>query len=182
MLANWEDEGVARTDNDTWEITESVGATALGVAAARAAETESENPLISDPFARVFLNAAGDGMWNWFAAPDLPAEIAEAEPDLKPRMQGMVDYMAARTSFFDQFFLDATRAGVREVVILAAGLDSRAWRRAKTAIAPRPTRRCAPSCQNRPAATRPASRGAGRPGHAPGCTSAAHRRPATSKT
>ena len=94
---------MARTDNDTWEITESVGATALGVAAARAAETEGENPLISDPFARVFLNAAGDGMWNWFAAPDLPAEIAEAEPDLKPRMQGMVDYMAARTSFFDQF-------------------------------------------------------------------------------
>jgi methyltransferase (TIGR00027 family) len=122
---------VARTDNDTWEITESVGATALGVAAARAAETESENPLISDPFARVFLNAAGDGMWNWFAAPNLPAEIAEAEPDLKPRMQGMVDYMAARTSFFDQFFLSATRAarsGVQQVVILAAGLDSRAWR------------------------------------------------------
>ncbi len=119
---------MARTDNDTWEITESVGATALGVAAARAAETESENPLISDPFARVFLNAAGDGMWNWFAAPDLPAEIAEAEPDLKPRMQGMVDYMAARTSFFDQFFLDAARSSVHQVVILAAGLDSRAWR------------------------------------------------------
>ncbi len=119
---------MARTDNDTWEITESVGATALGVAAARAAETESENPLISDPFARVFLDAAGEGMWNWFAAPDLPAEIAEAEPDLKPRMQGMVDYMAARTSFFDAFFLDATRAGVPQAVILAAGLDSRAWR------------------------------------------------------
>jgi methyltransferase (TIGR00027 family) len=67
-------------------------------------------------------------MWNWLAASDLPAEIAEAEPDLKPRMQGMVDYMAARTSFFDQFFLDATRAGTRQVVILAAGLDSRSWR------------------------------------------------------
>jgi methyltransferase (TIGR00027 family) len=40
----------------------------------------------------------------------------------------MVDYMAARTSFFDQFFLDATRADVHQVVILAAGLDSRAWR------------------------------------------------------
>jgi methyltransferase (TIGR00027 family) len=119
---------VARTDNDSWDITESVGATALGVAAARAAETESENPLISDPFARVFLNAAGDGMWSWFAAPDLPAEIAEAEPDLEPRMRGMVGYMAARTAFFDKFFLDATRAGVRQVVILAAGLDSRGWR------------------------------------------------------
>ncbi|HSS24413.1 MAG TPA: class I SAM-dependent methyltransferase [Mycobacterium sp.] len=119
---------MARTDNDSWEITESVGTTALGVAAARAAETESESPLISDPFARVFLNAAGDGMWNWFAAPDLPAEITEAEPDLKLRMQGMVDYMASRTAFFDQFFLDATCDGARQVVILAAGLDSRAWR------------------------------------------------------
>ncbi len=119
---------MARTDNDSWEITESVGATALGVAAARAAETESENPLISDPFARVFLQAAGEGMWDWFAAPNLPARIAEIEPDLKPRMQGMVDYMAARTAFFDKFFLDATGAGVRQVVILAAGLDSRAWR------------------------------------------------------
>jgi len=119
---------VARTDNDTWEITESVGATALGVAAARAAETESDNPLISDPFARVFLDAAGDGLWNWFGGPDLPAELVEAQPDLVPRMRGMVDYMAARTSFFDRFFLDATRAGVRQVVILAAGLDSRAWR------------------------------------------------------
>lgn len=119
---------MARTDDDSWEITESVGATALGVAAARAAETDSENPLISDEFARVFLHAAGEGMWNWFAAPNLPAQIAEAEPDLKPRMQGMVDYMAARTAFFDKFFTDATAAGARQVVILAAGLDSRAWR------------------------------------------------------
>lgn len=46
-------------------------------------------------------------MWDWFAAPNLPAQIAELEPDLKPRMQGMVDYMAARTAFFDRFFLDA---------------------------------------------------------------------------
>jgi methyltransferase (TIGR00027 family) len=128
VLAKLEDTNVTRTDNDSWEITESVGATALGVAAARAAETEGENPLISDPFARVFLDAAGEGMWNWFAAPDLPAELVEAEPDLLPQRQGMVDYMAARTSFFDQFFLDATRAGVHQVVILAAGLDSRAWR------------------------------------------------------
>ncbi len=119
---------MARTDNDSWDITESVGATALGVAAARAAETESENPLISDPFARVFLDAAGEGMWSWFAAPNLPAQIAAAEPDLKPRMQGMVDYMAARTAFFDTYFSEAARAGVCQAVILAAGLDSRAWR------------------------------------------------------
>jgi methyltransferase (TIGR00027 family) len=119
---------VARTDNDTWEITESVGATALGVAAARAADTESEHPLIDDPFARVFLEAAGDGMWNWFGSSDLPAEIAKIAPDVPLRMQGMRDYMASRTAYFDEFFIDATEAGVRQVVILAAGLDSRSWR------------------------------------------------------
>src|SRR6185312_11652216 len=72
---------VPRTENDTWEITQSVGATALGVAAARAAETESATPLIRDPFARVFIDAAGDGLWTWFAAPNLPAEVTELEPD-----------------------------------------------------------------------------------------------------
>ena len=57
---------MARTDDDSWEITESVGATALGVAAARAADTESDDPLINDPFARVFLDRVGDGVWNWY--------------------------------------------------------------------------------------------------------------------
>jgi methyltransferase (TIGR00027 family) len=119
---------MARTDDDSWEITESVGATALGVAGARATETESDNPLISDPFARVFLNAAGDGMWNMFGLSELPPEVVEAEPDVALRMQARVDYMASRTAFFDGFFLDAANTGVRQVVILAAGLDSRAWR------------------------------------------------------
>ena len=117
-----------RTDDDSWEITESVGATALGVAAARAADTESDDPLIDDPFARVFLDAAGDGMWNWFGNSDLPDEIAKVAPDVPLRMQGMRDYMASRTAFFDEFFIEATEAGVRQVVILAAGLDSRSWR------------------------------------------------------
>ena len=119
---------MARTDNDTWEITESVGATALGVASARAAETESDNPLIRDPFARVFLDAAGDGVWNWHAGPDLPAEIVEAEPELPLQMQAMVGYMASRTKFFDSFFQTATNSGIRQAVILAAGLDARSWR------------------------------------------------------
>ncbi|MBO0879133.1 MAG: class I SAM-dependent methyltransferase [Mycobacterium sp.] len=119
---------MARTDDDTWEITESVGATALSVAAARAAETESVHPLISDPFARVFLDAAGDGVWNWWSASQLPAEVFEAEPELLLHMQAMISYMASRTAFFDEFFLDATRAGMRQVVILAAGLDARSWR------------------------------------------------------
>ena len=117
-----------RTDNDSWEITESVGATALGIAAARAADTESDNPLINDPFARVFLDTVGDGVWNWYSAPELPAEVIEAEPDMPQRMQALVNYFATRTKFFDTFFLDATKAGIRQAVILAAGLDARSWR------------------------------------------------------
>jgi methyltransferase (TIGR00027 family) len=117
-----------RTDNDSWDITQSVGATALGVAAARAAETESENPLISDPFARVFVDAAGAGMWSIYADPKLLAKAIELEPDMQARLRLMIDFMATRTAFFDEFFLNAAQSGVRQVVILAAGLDARTWR------------------------------------------------------
>jgi methyltransferase (TIGR00027 family) len=119
---------VARTDNDSWEITESVGATALGVAAARAADTESDNPLINDPYARIFLDTVGDGVWNWYGAPELPAEVIEAQPDIPQRMQALVSYFATRTKFFDTSFIDAANAGIRQAVILAAGLDARSWR------------------------------------------------------
>jgi methyltransferase (TIGR00027 family) len=117
-----------RTDNDSWDITQSVGATALGVAAARAAETESENPLISDPFARVFVDAAGEGMWSIYADPKLLAKAIELEPDMQARLRLMIDFMATRTAFIDEFFLNAAHSGVRQVVILAAGLDARTWR------------------------------------------------------
>jgi methyltransferase (TIGR00027 family) len=119
---------VPRTDDDSWDINESVGTTALGVAAARAVETESDDPLIEDRFARVFLDAAGEGMWSVFADAALRDQLAEADPELPVRMRAMVDFMAARTAFFDEFFTAAAGAGVRQVVILAAGLDSRAWR------------------------------------------------------
>ncbi|MGA8330706.1 MAG: class I SAM-dependent methyltransferase [Mycobacterium sp.] len=117
-----------RTDNDSWEITESVGSTALGVAAARAAETESENPLIHDPFARVFLDAAGDGMWSLTSDPTLSAQLADIAPEVQAYSRVLVDFMAVRTAWYDQIFLDAVSAGVRQVVILAAGLDARTWR------------------------------------------------------
>lgn len=117
-----------RTDDDSWDITESVGSTALGVAAARAAETESEDPLIKDPFARVFVEAAGEGVWSLVADPTLSAELTDLDPDLRARMEVMVDFMAVRTAFFDEFFLTAAKSGVRQMVILAAGLDARAWR------------------------------------------------------
>src|SRR5262245_40641846 len=119
---------VPRTDDDTWDITESVGVTALGVAAARAAETARNSPLIRDPFARYFLDAAGDGPWNVYSGAEDVTDDAELNVELKKRRQVMVDYMACRTAFFDEFFLAATNDGIRQVVIVAAGLDARAWR------------------------------------------------------
>ncbi|WP_078288529.1 SAM-dependent methyltransferase [Mycobacterium sp. D16R24] len=120
---------MARSDGDSWEITESVGTTALGVASARDAETRSENPLISDPYAGLFLEAAGDGVWSMYRFDgEPPAALLAAEPRLAERIAAMRSYVACRTKFFDDFFREASGAGVRQSVILAAGLDARAWR------------------------------------------------------
>ncbi|HEY4795027.1 MAG TPA: SAM-dependent methyltransferase, partial [Mycobacterium sp.] len=45
---------MVRTDDDSWDITESVGATALGVAMARAAESDCDCPLFTDRYAEPF--------------------------------------------------------------------------------------------------------------------------------
>src|ERR1700760_3972215 len=119
---------MARTDNDTWDINESVGATALGVAGGRAAETNSTDPLISDPYAKLFLEAAGEGIWRVYLDDELPAELVDVDPQFEDRMQAMLGYTACRTKFFDDYFLAAAGDGIRQAVILAAGLDSRAWR------------------------------------------------------
>ena len=57
---------MASRDDDTWDVTEGVGITALAVAASRAAETQRHDSLFRDPFARLFLNAAGEGTWRSF--------------------------------------------------------------------------------------------------------------------
>jgi methyltransferase (TIGR00027 family) len=119
---------MTRTDDDTWDINESVGATALGVAGGRAAETNSADPLISDPYAQLFLEAAGDGIWRIYLDGELPSELVDLDPQVADRMQAMLGYTACRTKFFDEYFLSAAGDGIRQAVILAAGLDSRAWR------------------------------------------------------
>jgi len=114
--------GNMRTDKDTWDITTSVGATALFVAASRAIEANKPHPLVVDPYAEVFCRAVG-GEW---------ADLLDGKaPDHKLASEfgdHFVNFQAARTKFFDTFFYAAADAGVRQMVIPAAGLDSRAYR------------------------------------------------------
>jgi methyltransferase (TIGR00027 family) len=111
-----------RTDDDSWDITTSVGSTALFVAAARALEAQKPDPLAVDPYAEVFCRAVG-GHW---------ADVVDGKaPDstLVTEFGGhFVDFQGARTRYFDNFFVRAADTGVRQIVLLAAGLDSRAYR------------------------------------------------------
>jgi methyltransferase (TIGR00027 family) len=105
---------MARTDNDSWDITESVGATALGVAMVRAAESDCDCPLFTDRYAQIFIDAAIKRGWDSSVA-------AKRLPILRA-------YAAVRTKWFDEYFINAGANGIDQAVILAAGLDARAWR------------------------------------------------------
>src|ERR1700722_19507597 len=117
--------GSSRTTGDSWGITELVGATALGVAAARAVETAGANPLIRDEFARMLVSSAGPA-WTRLA----DAELAWLDGDDHGQRVHRLgcDYQAVRTHFFDDYFGAAVSGGIRQAVILAAGLDARAYR------------------------------------------------------
>lgn len=117
-----------RTENDTWDIATSVGATAVLVAAARAAETARPDPLISDPYAEILVSGAGTGFWEHMLDDTIPDRLRGIDAEAAAIFEHMRSYQAVRTHFFDRFFADATAAGIRQVVILASGLDSRAYR------------------------------------------------------
>jgi methyltransferase (TIGR00027 family) len=116
-----------RTDNDTWDLATSVGATATMVAAARAVATKADNPIIDDQFAEPLVRAVGVDFLTRWASGDLNAADVDAD-DATWKLQQMPDAMAARTRFFDAFFAEATKSGIRQAVILASGLDARAYR------------------------------------------------------
>ena len=118
---------MTRTDNDTWDLASSVGATATMVAAARAIATTADDALINDPFAEPLVRAVGVDFFTKLASGELRAEDLDAD-SASVGMARMTDNMAVRTKFFDEFFTDAAAAGIRQAVILASGLDSRAYR------------------------------------------------------
>ncbi|MCV7195160.1 class I SAM-dependent methyltransferase [Mycobacterium angelicum] len=110
--------GSLRSDDDQWDIVSSVGYTALLVAGWRAVHALSPRPLVRDEYAQHFITASAD--------PYLTGLLANpgtsADETTFPRLYGV------QTRFFDDFFTAAGDAGVRQAVIVAAGLDSRAYR------------------------------------------------------
>ncbi|OBG35553.1 class I SAM-dependent methyltransferase [Mycobacterium sp. E3198] len=115
---------MARTDGDTWDLANSVGATATMVAAARAAATRSPQPVITDEYAEPLVRAVGLDVFTKLASGELDADDLEEGVGF-PRI---VDTFAARARFYDDYFAAAGKEGVRQVVIVASGLDARPYR------------------------------------------------------
>jgi methyltransferase (TIGR00027 family) len=112
---------MVRTESDSWDLATSVGATATMVAAQRA--LAAERRLIEDPFAAPLVRAVGMDVYTRLVNGEIPVdEDSEFDPERMARG------MAVRTRFYDRHFTDATESGIRQVVILAAGLDARAYR------------------------------------------------------
>jgi methyltransferase (TIGR00027 family) len=107
-----------RCDDDEWDIVSSVGYTALLVAGWRALHAVSAQPLVRDDYAKHFIAASAD--------PYLTGQLADPGTSegatVFPRLYGV------QTRFFDEFFSSAAARGIRQAVIVAAGLDSRAYR------------------------------------------------------
>ncbi|MDN2496049.1 class I SAM-dependent methyltransferase [Nocardia nova] len=110
----------SRHDGDTWDPATGVGSTATMAAAARAIATRADPELIDDPFAAPLVRAVGIDLLTRLATGETPpGDLVE---------QVWIDIAKIRTRFYDEFFLDATRAGITQAVILASGLDSRGYR------------------------------------------------------
>src|SRR6059058_3124319 len=112
---------MARPERDRWDLATSVGATATMVAAQRALSTDEK--LIDDPYAAPLVRAVGIDVYVRLVNGQIPVGT---ESDFDP--QRMARGMACRTRFYDRFFLDAAQIGINQVVILASGLDARAYR------------------------------------------------------
>jgi methyltransferase (TIGR00027 family) len=79
--------------------------------------------LIDDPFAASLVRAVGIDVYTRLVNGEIPV-TDEHEFDPNRMARGM----AVRTRFYDRYFVDATASGIRQAVIVAAGLDARAYR------------------------------------------------------
>lgn len=110
--------GSLRSDDDHWDIVTGVGYTALLVAGWRAVHAVSARPLVRDEFAKYFIEASEDP----YLAGQLANPGTSDDETAFPRLYGV------QTRFFDDFFTGVGKTGIRQAVIIAAGLDSRSYR------------------------------------------------------
>ncbi|GLX23767.1 MULTISPECIES: class I SAM-dependent methyltransferase [Streptomyces] len=90
---------------------EAVSRTAQWTAAARALETEREDRLFADPYARTVADTIGFDLLERYAG------------------AGTVPFLAIRTTYLDRAIVRAVQEhGIRQVVFLAAGMDTRFYR------------------------------------------------------
>lgn len=103
-------------------VAEGVGLTALMVAAARAVENNRLDPLFRDPLAECFVRAVVPPI-------RFPSPIGDVPRGNEEDVWGRAGrYLALRTRVFDDFIQGAVDDGVCQVVMLCAGLDTRAFR------------------------------------------------------
>lgn len=111
---------MARTNDDNWDLRTGVGATATMVATARAVASRQADPVINDQFAEVLVRAVNLRLFN---------QVLDGLLDFSQLGAGWLPtFFGIRARAFDNFFAGACRAGVRQAVILGAGLDCRAYR------------------------------------------------------
>lgn len=106
---------------------DAVARTALLTTALRAVESSRPDRLYHDPYAKLLAGAAGFALFDEVAA-TTAAHRETSQPD-GPRLPNTADYNAIRTRFLDDWAIAAvTRGNVEQVVIPAAGMDTRAYR------------------------------------------------------
>jgi methyltransferase (TIGR00027 family) len=113
---------MAGADDGGRDLASVVGVTATFGALARAVATNKG--LINDAFAEPLVRAVGADYFVRVVEDDLFSDDDGADPV----MTGLIDILAAHTRFVDEFLADAGRAGIRQVVILGSGLDTRPYR------------------------------------------------------
>src|SRR6187455_2813329 len=99
---------MARTDDDSWDLASSVGATATMVAAQRV--LAHREGLIDDPFAEPLVRAVGLEFFTQAIDGEIDLESVDPEFNVRRAAEGM----AVRTRHFDRLFTDAAAAGVRQ--------------------------------------------------------------------
>ena len=114
--------GTTHPDSEVEGVDGGVGLTALLVAAARAIETHRDDSLAQDVYAEHFVRAAP-------ACAGWPLRVQQVpDGDANPLWGRFARYFGLRTRVLDDFLLRSVQAGARQVVLLGAGLDTRAFR------------------------------------------------------